>query len=135
MVIKCLDLVTDDYDEGNGKPDRMDVKKSELSRAFQATTAFIDSTRYCFFIAFAILDIPSGSEGMVQSIHGFLGDESIDVVKYGMDVLNKEREFNQKAGMTEIHDRLLKFFKTEPLPPHNVVFEVSDEELDKVFGN
>ncbi len=116
-----------------GAPDRMDINKAELSRAFQATTAFIDSTGYCLFIAFAILDIASGSEGMVQSIQGFLGDTSIDAVAYGMEVLKKEREFNKKAGFTKLDDRLPEFFKTEPLPPHNVVFEVTDEELDKVF--
>jgi aldehyde:ferredoxin oxidoreductase len=116
-----------------GKPDRMDVKKSELSRAFQATTAFIDSTGYCLFIAFAILDIETGAVGMVESIQGFLNDKSIDAVKYGMAVLETERAFNKKAGFTKAHDRLPEFFKNEPLPPHNVVFEVPDEELDKVF--
>ena len=109
------------------------VKKAELSRAFQATTAFIDSSGYCLFIAFAILDIESGAAGMVESVQGFLGDTSIDAVKYGMEVLNAERKFNKKAGFTKVHDRLPEFFKTEPLPPHNVVFEVPDEELDKVF--
>ncbi len=118
-----------------GSPDKMDIKKAELSRAFQATTAFIDSSGYCLFIAFAILDIASGAEGMVQSVQGFLGDESIDLVEYGMNVLKKEREFNAKAGFTKMDDRLPEFFKNEPLPPHNVVFEVPDEELDKVFEN
>ena len=116
-----------------GKPDRMDVKKAELSRAFQATTAFIDSTGYCLFIAFAILDIETGAVGMVESIQGFLNDKSIDAVKYGMAILETERAFNKKAGFTKAHDRLPEFFKNEPLPPHNVVFEVPDEELDKVF--
>ncbi len=114
-----------------GKPDRMDVKKAELSRAFQTTTAYIDSTGYCLFIAFAILDIESGLTGMVESINGFLGTE-IDVGKYGGEIIHIEREFNKRAGMTEKDDRLPEFFYKEPLPPHNVVFDVSDEELDKV---
>ena len=118
-----------------GAPDRMAIEKAELSRAFQATTAFIDSTGYCLFIAFAILDIASGAEGMVQSVQGFLGDTSLDLVEYGMNVLKVEREFNKKAGFTKMDDRLPEFFKHEPLPPHNVVFEVPDEELDKVFEN
>ena len=113
----------------------MAVEKAELSRAFQATTAFIDSSGYCLFIAFAILDIATGAEGMVQSVQGFLGEDSLDLVEYGMNVLKVEREFNKKAGFTKVHDRLPEFFKNEPLPPHNVVFEVSDEELDKVFEN
>ena len=116
-----------------GAPDRMAIEKAELSRAFQATTAFIDSSGYCLFIAFAILDIESGAEGMVQSVQGFLGEDSLDLVEYGMNVLKKEREFNKKAGFTKVDDRLPEFFKNEPLPPHNVVFEVPDEELDKVF--
>ncbi|UCE14766.1 MAG: aldehyde ferredoxin oxidoreductase [Candidatus Heimdallarchaeota archaeon] len=114
-----------------GKPDPRDIKKAELSRGFQATTAYIDSTGYCLFIAFAILDIESGLNGMVESINGFLGTE-IDVGKYGADIISKEREFNKRAGMTEKDDRLPEFFKTEPLPPHNVVFDVPDEELDSV---
>lgn len=114
-----------------GKPDRMDVKKAELSRAFQHTTAYIDATGYCLFIAFAILDIESGLTGMVESINGFLGTE-IDVGKYGAEIIRKEREFNKRAGMTNKDDRLPEFFYKEPLPPHNVVFDVSDEELDKV---
>jgi len=114
-----------------GKPDPRDVKKAELSRGFQVNTAYIDSTGYCLFIAFAILDIESGLEGMVESINGFLGTE-VDVGKYGAEILRKEREFNKRAGMTEKDDRLPEFFYNEPLPPHNVVFDVSDKELDKV---
>ncbi|MCE7736600.1 MAG: hypothetical protein GPJ54_17085 [Candidatus Heimdallarchaeota archaeon] len=38
----------------------------------------------------------------------------------------------QDDGMTNAHDRLPEFMKKEPLPPHNVVFDVTDEELDAV---
>lgn len=117
-----------------GKADPADVSKGELSRAFQASTAYIDSTGYCLFIAFAILDIASGFEGMQESINGFLGTK-IDVTEYGMKVLQKEREFNKKAGFTKKDDRLPEFFYKESLPPHNVVFNVSDKELDSVHPN
>lgn len=114
-----------------GGVDPRDTTKGELSRAYQATTAYIDSTGYCLFIAFAILDIESGFEGMAETINGFL-DTKVDPVEYGKEILKKERTFNKRAGMTEVHDRLPEFFRTEPLPPHNVVFDVTDEELDKV---
>ena len=114
-----------------GKPDPRDAKKSELSKGFQVNTAYIDSTGYCLFIAFGILDSESGLTGMVESINGFLGTE-VDVGAYGSEILRKEREFNKKAGMTEKDDRLPEFFYKEPLPPHNVVFDVTNEELDKV---
>jgi aldehyde:ferredoxin oxidoreductase len=111
--------------------DPRELDKAELSRAFQATTAYIDSTGYCLFIAFCILDDDDGFEGMKNTVNSFLGKE-IDVTDYGSAILKNEREFNKKAGFTNQDDRLPEFFYTEPLPPHNVVFEVSDEELDKV---
>ncbi|MFQ5833597.1 MAG: aldehyde ferredoxin oxidoreductase C-terminal domain-containing protein [Candidatus Thorarchaeota archaeon] len=110
------------------------LDKSELSRAFQATTAYIDSTGYCLFIAFCILDDDDGFAGMTDSVNGFLG-KKIDVTEYGTDILKNERDFNKRAGFTNEDDRLPEFFHTEPLPPHNSVFEVSNEELDKVYEN
>lgn len=111
--------------------------KADLSRAFQATTAFIDSTGHCLFIAFAILDIASGFEGMVEEVNGVLGTQytTDDVVQLGSEILRKERAFNEAAGLTKAHDRLPEFMKYEPLPPHNVVFDVPDEALDAVYGN
>ncbi len=110
--------------------------KADLSRAFQATTAFIDSSGHCLFIAFAILDIESGFQGMVDEANGVLGTQytADDVVKLGSEILRKERAFNEAAGFTKAHDRLPEFMKYEPLPPHNNVFDVPDEELDAVFG-
>jgi aldehyde:ferredoxin oxidoreductase len=37
--------------------------------------------------------------------------------------------------MTKLDDRMPEFMKTEALPPHNVTFDVTDEELDRVHGN
>ena len=110
--------------------------KAELSRAFQATTAFIDSIGHCLFIAFAILDIASGYEGMVDEVNGVLGTSytTDDVVPLGAEVLRKERAFNEAAGFTAAHDRLPEFMSYEPLPPHDDVFDVPAEALDSVYG-
>jgi aldehyde:ferredoxin oxidoreductase len=110
--------------------------KADLSRAFQATTAFIDSTGHCLFIAFAILDIASGNEGLVEEVNGVLGTSytTDDVVRLGSEILRKERAFNEAAGFTKAHDRLPEFMKYEPLAPHNSVFDVPDEQLDAVYG-
>ena len=110
--------------------------KAELSRAFQATTALLDSTGHCLFIAFAILDIASGFEGMVEEMNGVLGTSYTvdDVVPLGSEILRKERAFNEAAGFTKAHDRLPEFMKYEPLPPHNTVYDVPDSELDAVYG-
>jgi aldehyde:ferredoxin oxidoreductase len=68
---------------------------------------------------------------MKDTVNAFLGKE-IDVTQYGMEVLRKERGFNRAAGFTEKDDRLPEFFRKEPLPPHNVTFDVPPEEIDKV---
>ena len=110
--------------------------KAALSRAFQATTAFIDSTGHCLFIAFAILDIASGFEGMIEECNGVLGTSwtGDDAVAIGSEILRKERAFNEAAGITKEHDRVPEFMKYEPLPPHNQIFDVPDEALDSVYG-
>ncbi len=112
--------------------DPRNLTKAELSRTFQATTAYIDSTGYCLFIAFTVLDDDDGFKGMTDTVNAFLGTE-IDIGEYGMAILKNERDFNKRAGFTEKDDRLPEFFKTEALPPHNVTFDVTDEELDEVF--
>ncbi len=48
--------------------------------------------------------------------------------------MTAEREFNAKAGLSKEDDRLARFFYEEPLPPHNKVFLISDEDLDSVHG-
>jgi aldehyde:ferredoxin oxidoreductase len=119
-----------------GKVDPFAVSKADLARAFLATTAFLDASGYCLFNAFHILDIPSGMEGMVESAAGVLGTDwkVEDITKIGMEILKMERAFNAAAGFTAAHDRLPDFMTYEKLPPHNTVFDVSNEELDKVFG-
>jgi aldehyde:ferredoxin oxidoreductase len=120
----------------SGKQDPLSPEgKAALSRAFQATTGFIDSTGHCLFIAFAILDIASGFEGMMEECNGVLGTgwKSEDAAKIGAEILRKERAFNEAAGLSKEHDRVPEFMKYEPLPPHNQVFDVPDSALDSVF--
>jgi len=118
-----------------GKADPRDIKKADLSRNFQVTTAFIDSSGHCLFIAFAILDIPSGFEGLVEECAGVLGANWTvdDAARIGREIMEKELAFNRAAGFTKAHDRVPEFMKYEPLPPHNVVWDVPDEELDAVW--
>ena len=118
-----------------GKQDPLDVEKAQLARAFLDTTAFLDSTGYCLFIAFAILDISEGFEGVIETMNGVLGVDlsSDDWVNIGKETINKERAFNIAAGFTSADDRLPEFMNIEKLPPHNVTFEVSEEILDSVY--
>ncbi len=108
----------------------------ELSRNLQIATAAVDSTGMCLFIAFAVLDQPETFQALIDMINAFYGlNLTADgVVELGKTVLKTERNFNARAGFTAKDDRLPEFFKKEALPPHNVTFRVTDEELDKVFN-
>ncbi|MFW6184911.1 MAG: aldehyde ferredoxin oxidoreductase family protein [Chloroflexota bacterium] len=120
-----------------GKADPLSPEgKAELSLTFQAATAFIDSTGYCLFIAFPILDIADGWAGMVETVAGVMGMEvgPDDVVPMGKEILKMERLFNEKAGFTAADDRPPEFMRYEMLPPHNEVWTVTDEELDSVYA-
>jgi aldehyde:ferredoxin oxidoreductase len=119
----------------SGKVDQFDKDKAELARNFLDATAFIDSCGHCLFIAFAILDIASGFEGVVEECNGVLGTDWTmdDVGRIGKEILAKERAFNQAAGITKLDDRMPEFMKNEPLPPHNVVWDVPDATLDAIW--
>ncbi len=108
----------------------------ELSRNLQIATAALDSTGYCLFIAFAILDQQETFDAMVASINSFynLNMTGDDVVELGKKILSMERDFNKKAGFTKEADRLPRFFTRESVGPHNVTFDIPDEKLDEVFN-
>jgi aldehyde:ferredoxin oxidoreductase len=53
-----------------------------------------------------------------------------DVLSMGKEILHTEHDFNLAAGFTNKDDRLPEFFEHEPLPPHNVVWDFSGEEID-----
>jgi aldehyde:ferredoxin oxidoreductase len=118
------------------KVDQFDRDKAELVRNFQYATAFIDSSGHCLFIAFAILDIASGFEGVVEECNGVLGTQWTmdDVNRIGKEIINRELAFNRAAGFSKEDDRMPEFMTYETLPPHNVVWDVPDETLDAVFA-
>ncbi|NLI30262.1 MAG: aldehyde ferredoxin oxidoreductase [Nitrospiraceae bacterium] len=118
----------------------VDPLKSEgqitLSRDLQIATAAVDSTGMCIFIAFAVLDQPETFQALLDLLNACYGLNLTGdgVVELGKKVLSMEREFNARAGFTKDHDRLPRFFSQEKLAPHQVTFDVKDEDLDKVFN-
>jgi aldehyde:ferredoxin oxidoreductase len=90
----------------------------------------------CLFIAFAILDQPETFQALLDLLNAFYGLSltADDVTALGKSILKNERDFNSAAGFTAKHDRLPEYFHTEAIPPHNVTFQIKDEELDEVFN-
>jgi aldehyde:ferredoxin oxidoreductase len=119
-----------------GKADPLSpTGKADISRNLQIATAVLDSTGYCLFIAFAILDIMDGFLGMVDTVNGVLGTKMTpdDITAYGVKLLKLEKDFTNRAGISKYADRIPEFMTLEPLPPHNVVFDVPDSQLDSVY--
>ncbi|OPY69869.1 MAG: putative oxidoreductase YdhV [Syntrophorhabdaceae bacterium PtaU1.Bin034] len=108
----------------------------ELSRNLQVATAAIDTTGMCLFIAFAVLDQPETFQALLDMLNAFYGLSltASDVTALGKKILTMERNFNIEAGLGKEKDRLPAFFRTQPVPPHNVTFQISDQELDQVFN-
>jgi aldehyde:ferredoxin oxidoreductase len=107
----------------------------ELSRNLQIATAAVDTCGLCLFVAFAVLDIPDALVAIVDMLNARYGLTLTvnDVPGVGKAVLEAEIDFNRRAGLTSAADRLPDFFLDEPCPPHNKVFDVTDEELDSVL--
>ena len=108
----------------------------DLSRNLQIATAAIDSTGMCLFIAFAVLDQPETFQALLDLLNSFYGLNltADNVAELGKSILKLERDFNFRAGFTKEQDRLPGFFKSQFVQPHNVNFDVTDEELDQVFN-
>ena len=107
----------------------------ETSRFLQIAMAAFDTMGQCFMANVALLN-PDSFEAFRKVIDAKmgtqLGPEDFPIA-LGTRVLKAEREFNRKAGFTKEDDRLPRFFYEEPLPPHNTVYAISGEEIDKTF--
>ncbi|MEJ2040771.1 MAG: aldehyde ferredoxin oxidoreductase C-terminal domain-containing protein, partial [Desulfosarcinaceae bacterium] len=106
----------------------------EASRNSQIAMAVVDSIGLCV-LASPVLSTPEGRDAFIRAINAKLGIqmEPGALEEMGRRVLRAEREFNRKAGFTNKDDRLPRFFYEEPLPPHNKVVEISEEDIDKTF--
>ena len=120
-----------------GKSDPLKAEgQVEISRNLQIATAALDSTGFCLFVAFCILDQPETFQAMIDVINGMYGLNMTadDVMELGKNILRQEREFNRKAGFGPAADRLPMFFSREALAPHGTRFDITDEEVDEVHN-
>jgi aldehyde:ferredoxin oxidoreductase len=117
---------------------KLDPLKTEgqvaASRHHQIIMAVVDSIGLCV-LASHVLSTPEGGQAFIKAINAKLGVtlELTSLTELGIRILKAERAFNLKAGFTNKDDRLPRFFYEEPLPPHNTVVQISDEDMDKTF--
>ena len=106
--------------------------QAEISRNAQISMAGYDTIGACIFSGFGYGQAPQTIPAMIRARYGWDVPEDI-LGRLGKETLKLEREFNFKAGFTTADDRLPEWMTREALPPHDVVFDVPDEDLDSVF--
>lgn len=100
-----------------GAPQKLDPfeteEKAGWNKAFQDTTAIVDSSGICLFNTFAI-----GAPEILEYLKAATGVEMTleELMKAGERIWNLERLFNLKAGITGKEDRLPDRLLNEPMP-------------------
>lgn len=125
--------VIGEYMAGNLDPIKPEGQ-AKASRNAQVMMASVDCTGLCIFATLCLED-PAAFAALLGVVNAKLGvDLGMDFLKdMGVKVLEIERDFNRRAGFVSKDDRLPKFFLEEPLPPHNAVFNVSEQDLDETL--
>lgn len=115
---------------------RMSLQKTGQaanSLRFQVAASACDTFGYC------LNAVPGGQ----ASIYSFLADllsaryginvTPDAVLKIAKETIKDELRFNEGAGFNKIWERYPSFYRTEPLPPANSVFDVEDAEIESIW--
>ncbi len=126
-----------DHTAGNtvrAKVDHLDPKANiATSRAAQINMAGFDTLGACIFAGFGFMVNPEVIPDLLNARYGWqVGADILQVL--GKETIAMEREWNKRAGFTAADDRIPEYMRTEPLPPHNSVFDASESDLDDIFN-
>ncbi len=108
--------------------------QKDPSLTAQLNMAGYDTIGACIFAGFGYAATPDAViKRLLKARYGW--DDLPDNIlqELGKQTIKMEREFNRRAGFTKEDDRLPKWMTEQPLPPHNAVFDVSEEVLDHIF--
>ncbi|NWF93830.1 MAG: aldehyde ferredoxin oxidoreductase [Syntrophaceae bacterium] len=104
----------------------------EISRRLQIRAAILDTMGLCLFTRPPFVKRPELFAHFLRGRYGWnVGYE--DVQRIGIDALETEREFNRRAGVSEEFYDIPEFMREEPLPPRNSVFDLSLEEVQRIW--
>lgn len=114
--------------------DHLDPKgKVEISKKLQIQCALIDGLGFCNFVRGVMIGKP---EVILNLFNGAFKtrftQEELSAV--ALRTIQDEVLFNKKAGQKETVS-LAEFFYQEKLPPHDVIFDVPEEELASIWND
>lgn len=105
----------------------------EVSRRLQIRAAILDTMGLCLFTRPPFVKRPELFAQLLNGRYGW-GVSYEDVQKMGIDVLETEREFNRRAGVSETFFDIPEFMREDPLPPRDSVFDLSLEEMERIWN-
>ena len=110
--------------------------QNQVSEFLQSYFAAIDTLGMCLFASLPILESPDLQRELTRAVSAKLGVELPDgyLQELGRGVVVAERAFNRLAGFGPGDDRLPGFIRKETLSPGGNVWDVPDEDLDKMFS-
>lgn len=104
----------------------------EPVRNLNIQTMVLDWMGLCLFTARVTLNQTEIIEQMVEAVTGRKVGFG-ELMETAWELLLLERDFNRRAGFTQTDDRLPRFMLTEPLPPHGMVADLSEETIDRFY--
>ncbi|HYF80770.1 MAG TPA: aldehyde ferredoxin oxidoreductase C-terminal domain-containing protein [Symbiobacteriaceae bacterium] len=126
-----------DHTAGNtigAKVDHLDPQgKVALSRELQIVSTVLDMLGFCVFARAVYATTAEQFRGLFAARFGrSITDDEIRAI--ATETIRREIAFNRAAGLGPATDRIPEWMRTTPLRPHEAVFDVPDEELDRIWA-
>jgi aldehyde:ferredoxin oxidoreductase len=106
--------------------------QTDLSLKMQKLVAMFDCTGLCLFCIGAVAPHPNLLLDLINACHGWNKDLDWLNSLY-QEMMRLEHGFNVRAGFTRQDNRFNEAFTERPLPELGTVFDVPDEELDRIL--
>lgn len=109
--------------------------KVQVAAHLFTMNALLDSAGLCVMSTLPLLEGPEGMNVLGKLIGHKIGQQITvdDLISFGDKIVKTERDFNKRAGFSVQHNRLPRFFRTEMLPPLNVVNDIDEKEMDDAY--
>jgi len=102
------------------------------SRKLQIRAALLDTMGLCLFARGPFIEEPGLLAELIAGRFGW-NVTFADIATAAAETLNLERRFNEASGVSDRFCDVPEFMRYEPLPPHNAVYDISLEEMVKIW--
>lgn len=105
----------------------------DISRNIQITRALYDWMGICAFVTSATASEPQLLTDMFNALYGL--SETVDSLnRKAATLILSERDYNRACGLGPETDRIPAFMREEKLPPYDLVWDLTDDELDAMWA-